>query len=260
MGLHLDVRALVIEMLSGPNADRLARMTQHVAGRELQWVIWYGGILGFAIGLVGLVPALIFERWWILPLVGAVDGLVNNYLAIQMIFRPHVRTRYLGLFPYQGLFPARQSEIAREYGMMLEAEVLTPANIIERMAADAPTMLMELLPLLSEAMEPLATEVARTAGVDDDEALRQRVLMALVPQLSVIVAIVREDAEAVMAKQLDIAAIIETTLGSMPKEEFEHVLRGIFEEDEVTLIAMGGVLGAAIGCVQAGALLLLGLA
>ena len=44
----------------------------------------------------------------------------------------------------------------------------------------------------------------------------------------------------------------------MPKEEFEHVLRGIFEEDEVTLIALGGVLGASIGALQAVLLVALG--
>jgi uncharacterized membrane protein YheB (UPF0754 family) len=40
----LDVRELVIDMLSGPNADRLARLTRSVAAHELRWVIWYGGI------------------------------------------------------------------------------------------------------------------------------------------------------------------------------------------------------------------------
>mgnify|MGYP001581192326 CR=1 FL=1 len=40
---------------------------------------------------------------------GAIDGLVNNYLAIEMIFRPLEKKRYLGIFPYQGLFPARQT-------------------------------------------------------------------------------------------------------------------------------------------------------
>lgn len=260
LGRHLDVRALVVDLLSGENADRLARLTQHVAGRELRWVIWYGGILGFAIGAVGVLPAALFERWWILPLVGATDGLINNFLAIQMIFRPLERTRYLGVFPYQGLFPARQHEIASSYGEMLEAEVLTPANLFERLAADAPGVLVEVLPALEAVVGPLATDVARIAGVDDDAALRQRVLFGLVPQLGAVLAPVRGQVEDLLAKQLDVGATIESTLTSMPKEEFEHVLRGIFEEDEMTLILMGGVLGGALGCVQAALVLAVGLA
>jgi uncharacterized membrane protein YheB (UPF0754 family) len=260
VGRHLDVRALVVDLLSGANADRLARLTQHVAGRELQWVIWYGGILGFGIGAVGVLPAAFLERWWILPIVGAADGLINYFLAIQMIFRPFERTRYLGVFPYQGLFPARQHEIASAYGEMLEAEVLTPANLADRLAADAPVLLVEVLPALEGAIGPLASDVARIAGVVDDAELRQRILFSLVPQLAAVLAPVRGQIEDLLAKQLDVAATIESTLTSMPKEEFEHVLRGIFEEDEMTLILMGGVLGGALGCVQAALLLAVGLA
>lgn len=260
VGRHLDVRGLVVDLLSGANADRLARLTQHVAGRELRWVIWYGGVLGFGIGAVGVLPAAFLERWWILPLVGAADGLINNFLAIQMIFRPFERTRYLGVFPYQGLFPARQHEIATAYGEMLEAEVLTPANLADRLAADAPVLLVEILPALHGAIGPLASDVARIAGVVDDPELRQRILFSLVPQLGAVLSPVRGQIEDLLAKQLDVAATIESTLSSMPKAEFEHVLRGIFEEDEMTLILMGGVLGGALGCVQAALLLAVGLA
>lgn len=260
VGRHLDVRSLVVDLLSGANADRLARLTQHVAGRELQWVIWYGGILGFGIGAMGVLPAAALERWWILPVVGAADGLINNFLAIQMIFRPFERTRYLEVFPYQGLFPARQHEIAREYGDMLAAEVLTPGNLLAQVAADAPVLLPEVLPLLDEAIGPLTSEVATVAGVVDDEALRQRTLFALLPHLGPLFARARPDVEEVLTKQLAVAATIESALSSMPKVEFERVLRGIFEEDEATLILMGGVLGGAIGCAQAALLIALGLA
>jgi len=37
----------------------------------------------------------------------------------------------------------------------------------------------------------------------------------------------------------------------MDKLEFEAILRGIFEDDEALLIGVGGVIGAAIGCLQA---------
>lgn len=257
---HLDVRAMVVDLLSGRNADRLARLTQHVAGRELQWVIWYGGILGFGIGMVGIAPYAVAERWWLLPAIGALDGLVNNFLAIQMIFRPFERTRYLGVFPYQGLFPARQREIAASYGEMLAGEVLTPANLVEKLGQDAATLLPEVLPVLESALAPLSAEVAAAAGEADDESLRQRLLFALVPHLGNVLAPARPEMEELVAKQLDIARTIEHTLSSMPKEEFEHVLRGIFEEDEMTLIALGGVLGGAIGCLQAGLVVALGLA
>jgi uncharacterized membrane protein YheB (UPF0754 family) len=36
----------------------------------------------------------------------------------------------------------------------------------------------------------------------------------------------------------------------MPKQRFEEVLRGVFEEDEWILVTLGGVLGGAIGLAQ----------
>lgn len=41
----------------------------------------------------------------------------------------------------------------------------------------------------------------------------------------------------------------------MSKPEFERLLRGIFEEDELTLIVIGGVLGGLVGLIQAGIVL-----
>lgn len=254
----LDVRELVIDMLSGPNADRLARLTRSVAAHELRWVIWYGGILGFGIGAVGIVGVAAFERWWMLPVIGAIDGLINNYLAIQMIFRPLERRRYLGLFSYQGLFPARQAEISEAYGTMMAEEVLHPGVLLDHLAADAGSLLPLALPAIGRAVAPLADDVGEVLGIDSDDALRQRLLFGLLPALTSVLSEARPELEAKVGSQLTVAETISESLSTMPKEEFEHVLRGIFEEDEVTLIALGGVLGASIGALQAVLLVALG--
>jgi uncharacterized membrane protein YheB (UPF0754 family) len=43
---------------------------------------------------------------------------------------------------------------------------------------------------------------------------------------------------------------VEGKLKAMPKTEFERLLRGIFEQDEWILIAIGGALGAGVGVLQ----------
>ena len=47
-------------------------------------------------------------------MVGAAVGLITNYLAILMIFKPQQPTRYLGVVTYQGMFAKRQNDIARD--------------------------------------------------------------------------------------------------------------------------------------------------
>ena len=129
-----DLKPMVVEMLSGDNADTLARLVLTLADRELRTVIRYGAVVGFFVGLVEAGAYLMFTRWWLLPVIGAVDGLVNNWMGIQMIFRPLEPRRYLGVFRYQGLFPSRQEQIARDYGAATAAEVLTPRALVEEIA------------------------------------------------------------------------------------------------------------------------------
>ena len=51
-------------------------------------------------------------------------------------------------------------------------------------------------------------------------------------------------------RRLDIAATIETKLARLSKSQFERILRGLFEQDEIILVAIGGVLGGLVGVLQ----------
>ncbi len=255
----LDVKGMIVAELSGENANRLARLVQRVAGRELRIVIAYGGVLGFLMGLVGAAGYTLLERWWLMPFVGALDGLVNNWLAIQMIFRPRERTRYLGIFPYQGLFHVRQEEISHEYAGMLAEEVLTPETILAHLAAspDAHRLYRVGLVTLERELETQLGLAAVLLGEEVGDAARARVLGVLALRLQRALPRVLPDAQAYLAKRLEVAETMEAALLAMPPEEFEKVLRSIFTEDEKTIIIVGGALGGLIGLGQAAVVLAL---
>ena len=59
-----------------------------------------------------------------------------------------------------------------------------------------------------------------------------------------------ERVNAFLTETLAIEATLADKLRSMPKPEFEAVLRGIFEEDEWILVTLGGFLGGLIGLLQ----------
>jgi uncharacterized membrane protein YheB (UPF0754 family) len=253
--LLIDVRAAVVEKLSGPNANRLTRLFQTVGARELKVVIYYGAVLGFIIGLleVGFYAAL--ERWWLLPIVGAIDGLVNNWLAIQMIFRPLVKKRYLGVFPFQGLFPARQDEISRDYAAMLSNEVLTIRTFLTRVPDEQQhAMIQRFGAIIERELEPtvkmMEPMLGAMLGVPIDEDAKAKMRSAVVTHVLSIAPAHLPALEGFINSKLAVAQTLETTLAAMPKDRFERVLRGIFEEDEWILVALGGVLGGAIGLLQ----------
>ena len=249
----LDLDALLIEELTGENADRLARVAGEIASRELRFIELYGAVFGLGVGIIQAALFGVFGIWWTMPIVGGVVGLGTNWLAIQMIFRPLQPKRFLGLITYQGMFPKRQPEIAADYGRITANEIFTAEKLVSavvdgpgRAASDA-----ELRRLAVERLDefrPMIGMVAGGADVSDDDL--GRLVDVLFERLEVLEPTLRPTIEAHLSTSLRLDELIEDRLGSLDKAQFERMLRGIFEEDEWILVVVGGALGAAIGVAQ----------
>lgn len=249
----LDVQELVRRQLTGDNVERLSRLTLEIGRKEFKFIELSGALFGFVIGMGQLTVWSTMQIWWLMPLFGVIVGLVTNWLAIQMIFRPHQPTRYLGVVRYQGLFPRRQGEIAHDYGRTTAAEVITPQNIIDLLVegergaallariraaigAKLDAELAQVRPMLPFPVEPAQVEAIKALVIDR--------LIELAPK-------VRGEVEGYLERTLQIRKTVEERLAGLPKPEFERLLRGVFQEDELTLIIVGGVLGGLVGCLQA---------
>ena len=248
----LDLEGLVFDLLSGPNVKRLVRLFQEIGGKELKAIVRFGGYFGFIIGCFQALSFSVFDQWWLMPLVGGIVGLGTNWLALQMIFRPIEPKRYAGLVTYQGMFPSRQAEIAEDYGRITAREILTPANLIRIITeGDAGTRIAQVvLTKVSErvdAARPMVEMLTQTTVTDQQLAA---VKMLVVARVTESVPDLQPEIEAYLEKQLQVGELVESKLKAMPKLEFERLLRGIFEQDEWILIAIGGALGAGVGLLQ----------
>ena len=248
----LDLERLVFDLLSGPNVKRLVRLFQEIGGKELRRIVNLGFWFGLVIGIFQAATFSIFDQWWLMPIVGGIVGLGTNWLALQMIFRPMEPTRYLGVVTYQGMFPSRQGEIAEDYGRITAREILTPANLLRLVTeGDAGTRIAQVvLTRVDErirAARPMVEMLTQQTVSDDQLAAVQAMVVARVgeamPEL-------QPELEAYIGERLQVAELVETKLKAMPKLEFERLLRGIFEQDEWILIAIGGALGAGVGVLQ----------
>ena len=251
-GALVDFDRLVVEQLSGDNADRLAHVAEEVGAKELRFIEWYGGVFGFAIGLVQAAAFSLFGQWWTMPMAGAIVGLGTNWLAIQMIFRPLEPTRFLGLVTYQGMFPKRQAEIAADYGRIAANEVFTASNLIDHVLANPSTQSMagELEQRARNEfarLRPMLTAVAATEPTDED---LERIEKLLLERFGALANGARPVVESHLDGVLGIHELIESRLSTLDKRQFERMLRGIFEEDEIILVVIGAVLGGAVGTLQ----------
>src|SRR3546814_446699 len=248
----IDLDRLMVEELSGPNADRLARVAQEVGYRELRFIEIYGGVFGFIVGIVQAAAYSAFSVWWTMPIVGAIVGLGTNWLAIQMIFRPLEPRRYFGLVTYQGMFPKRQAEIAHDYGRIAGHEVLTPANLIDHVSTNpaAGELAAELVGQARGQLDQFRPMLAIIAGVEPTDEQLDKVTFVLTQRLADLMPQARGIVEEHLSQSLRLDQLIEERLSVLDKHQFERMLRGIFEEDEVILVVIGGVLGGAVGALQ----------
>jgi uncharacterized membrane protein YheB (UPF0754 family) len=256
----LDLERLVYDLLSGPNVKRLVRLFQEIGGKELKAIVRFGGVFGFVIGCFQALSYSIFDQWWLMPLVGGVVGLGTNWLALQMIFRPIEPKRYAGLVTYQGMFPSRQAEIAQDYGRITAREILTPANLLRLVTeGDAGTRIAQVvLARVSERVDAARPMVEMLTQAEVTDAQLTSVKMMVVARVTESVPDIQPEIEAYLEKQLQVGELVESKLRAMPKLEFERLLRGIFEQDEWILIAIGGALGASVGLLQGFAVLSVG--
>src|SRR3990170_2644403 len=73
-------------------------------------------------------PILLDYKLLMPPFVGAAIGWLTNYVAIKLLFRPHVPVEVFG-FKLQGLIPKRRKEIARSIARTIEREILSSEDV-----------------------------------------------------------------------------------------------------------------------------------
>lgn len=247
----LDLTDLVTEKIVAWGARGLEEVIYQVSKRELDFIEYYGAIFGFALGLFQwAVLQLIGDI--ALPIVGCIVGTVTNWLAIQMLFYPRQPTVYLGFFRYQGMFPAGQERMAATMGHIASKELILPGEIFAVLAE-------RLLPATVDVAQVEAAEGAIRGHVPqlfqvadalvpegDRPALRERIARLAEERVPG----VRDELVKAATDHLDVDGMLSERVAALEKSEFEALLRGLFEREEIYLIIYGGLLGGAIGALQ----------
>ena len=210
----------------------LVDLFRQVGREELDFLIRSGSYFGFALGLVQMFAWAGLPRPWTLPVAGALVGYATNWVAIKLVFEP-VEPVAVGPFAVQGLFGKRQAEVSDEFSAFLAARVLTSPRLIAELAGGKHRAGFERL-LRRAVPWPVPDAVVAAAA----EGLRELAANPAHP------------AHAYVDARLGLEATLAARLRALPAADFEQLLHPVFQEDEVILVAIGGVLGAAAGLAQ----------
>ena len=244
-----DVKALVMEKLTGPNVERMVDMFKQVGGPEFRFIELSGLYFGFLLGLVQVGIWSLYPALWTLPIQGILVGYLTNYLALQMIFRPQTPKGF-GRFKYQGLFHKRQAEVSREYAVFVATYILTPRNIMDYIfyGRAAEKINFKIRAVTASMIEKFAGMAISVVSVAVDSVTLERTKQMVVDKMTSRDTLSR--LEGYLEKTFDVENRLSERMAALPPDEFEVVLRTAFEEDEWILIAVGAVLGALVGAGQ----------
>lgn len=246
-----DLRDMMVTTLSR-DKELLNRIFLQAGRSEFKFIRDSGIYFGFGIGFLQAAAWALTHNPWVMPLFGGFVGWFSDWMALKMVFRPRAPKKYFGLFTWQGLFLKRQQEVAAEYGALIADEVLTAGNLIE--AALRGPLSDRLFELVQRHVHDVVDEQAGIAqplvvlavGSQKYQRMKEEIAAKLIERLPNTLQGVRAYADDAM----DLRRTLVERMKKMTPEEFEGVLRPVFEQDEWKLILVGAVLGFLVGELQ----------
>ncbi|WP_323750895.1 hypothetical protein [Marinobacter sp.] len=245
----IDLKALLSRQLQ-EHPDLMNRIFKEAGAVELRSVINRGALIGALLG-AALVPLWMnYREPWVLPLGGFFIGFITNWLAINLIFAP-LRPRRFLFWKVQGLFLRRQDEISDVWARLVSEELITVERVADAMVngdqagRTRAIIQMHLRPMLDESLVlkvAAQVSVGMTGYTDLKRVMNDKAVVAT-QDVFADAAFRKERAPAV-------AAVLSEQMKALRPEEFQDILRPAFREEELQLMIVGGIFGAAAGLVQ----------
>ena len=230
---------------------KLGELFREVGQKELDFLTNSGLWFGFLLGLIQMAVALVWENPWSLSIGGCIVGLATNWLALKWIFEPVNPTKF-GIGPFsvilQGQFLRRQKEVSAAFSKFFADKILASPNLWNTIFTDPSTT-----PAFHELVAGYLKKFVSIVSLGAFRGLPRPDTVNLVASKAIEK---MPNHVHVLHKYIDKTLGLEHTLRTkmelMTPAKFERVLHPIFEEDELTLIIAGGVLGFAAGLIQQG--------
>jgi len=252
-----DIEHLVVSLFTS-NKALLCDMFIECGDRELRFLRNSGAFWGGVFGVIQMVlwmfpqtkqPLIVF------PAFGLIVGSLTNWIALKMIFSPVHPVQCCGEngWQWQGLFLKRQDDVSAVFGRMIATRVLTSKNIIHAIItgptcnAVAEIITKHVHAAVDKIPGPALPLVKFSLGAEEWGCLKDNIAASLCQQLPVMM----EPLEGYAQETFALEETLRTKMAALPPDKFERLLHPVFEPDEWKLILMGGVLGVAIGLVQA---------
>ncbi|HHV75302.1 MAG TPA: DUF445 family protein [Thermoanaerobacterium sp.] len=190
-----------------------------------------------------------FLQMMFLGVVGAAIGWITNYIAVVMLFRPIKPVKIFGIY-IQGLIPRRRDEIAASIGKVVEDELVSMDDILDKLLNEDNRNY-----IIKKILEDVDSTVEKNIPSFIPKSLKSMIV-------NYVVGIVSKEAEKFldesaatmlndMSDKIGIAEIVEEKIKLFELEKLEKIILDVSNKELKMIVILGGVLGFVIGILQA---------
>ncbi|SHK13092.1 DUF445 domain-containing protein [Paramaledivibacter caminithermalis] len=187
----------------------------------------------------------------LLSIIGAIIGWTTNVIAIKLIFRP-LNPIKIPIFNFhiQGLIPKRRTEIARSIGHIVETELVSIKEIIDKLIEEE-----NKGQIISEIKKKIRTIAEEKMPSIIPGAIRGMILVYVDEIIdSEGENAINELSEKLIhkaASKVSISEIIEEKINKFELEKLEEIIISIAKKELKHIELLGGLIGFVIGLMQA---------
>lgn len=187
---------------------------------------------------------------FIMMIIGGLIGWLTNIVAIKLLFRPLYPIEMpIIKFKIQGLIPKRKSEIANSIGIVVEEELLSIYEIIDKVIDEDEidrikfTLLKKINIIIDEKLPSLIPSTIKKMilnyvndfiAQEGDEAIKD--LMDEIIDKAV--------------EKVKISQIVEDKINTYDMKKIEEIIISIAKKELRHIEVLGGILGLLIGLIQ----------
>lgn len=189
-----------------------------------------------------------FLKMIVLSLIGAGIGWITNYIAIKLMFRP-LNPVSVGGIKLQGLIPKRKAELAKSIGQVVEQELLSMEDLIDKLMQEdniAPvknSMKYKIREVVEQKLPGILPGSIKSMIISYiDNIVEQdgdRLILEFIENIS--------DKE---NSGINLSEMIEEKINSFELDKIEQIVVEIANKELKHIEAIGAFLGFAIGLVQ----------
>lgn len=246
----LNIKAMCVNACI-ENKPLVVKIFREVGDKEFIFLKQSGFYFGFIFGCFQMLIWMFYNGAWILPVCGFLVGYITNWVAMKVIFRP-LEPMKIGPFMLHGIFLKRQKEVSETFARVICVEVLHTKAMWNAILTgpyhkNFNAMLRAHSILFTEqivgSMKPL---VLATVGQEEFAQIKEEIATKIIEKLPSIV----DRSYEYMTHAFDLENTMRDRMQQLSYIEFESVLHPAFEEDEILLIMVGGILGLIVGVFQ----------